>query len=105
MSDHLKNRDIVYDALAKELVGPNPVGEVLQTSPMPRFADQLASYGPWQDSNGQEILQRDRPSKRYGIGVLYPFETLDTDAAGVPPETDSDLTSESKGDVVTDDHQ
>ena len=105
MSDHLKNRDIVYDALAKELVGPNPVGEVLQTNPMPTFADQLASYGPWQDSNGQEILQRDRPSKRYGIGVLYPFETIDTDVAGVPPETGPDLTSESKEDVVADDHQ
>ena len=105
MSDHLKNRDIVYDALAKELVGPNPVGEVLQTSPMPMFADQLASYGPWQDTSGQEILQRDRPSKRYGIGVLYPFETIDKDVAGLPPDIGPDTTSEVKASEVADDHQ
>jgi hypothetical protein len=94
MSDHLENRDLVCNVLMRELVGPNPVGEVLQTSPTPVFVDQSASYGPWQDAGGQEILQRDRPSKRYGIGVLYPFETVDKDVADLPPESDAETASD-----------
>ena len=36
-------------------------------------ADQ--SYGPWRQSgSGDEILQRDPPFQRYGVGVLVPIE-------------------------------
>ncbi len=94
MSDHLKNRDLVVTSLRRELVGPSPVGEVLQTSPVPAFVDPAASYGPWRDENGQEILQRDRPSKRYGIGVLYPLETVDRDVAGLTAENNAETSSE-----------
>jgi len=40
------------------------------------FDNAKESYGPWrQKGSGEEILLRDPPCKRYGVGVLYPMET------------------------------
>lgn len=77
---HLKNREIILRQLREELVGPSPQGEELDCSVPIQFQTVKDSYGPWrQRSNGEEILQRDPPTKRYGVGVLYPMETSTDD--------------------------
>ena len=76
MSDHAANREIVIKALREELVGPSPQGEQIDCSGQIAFADARQSYGPWnQQGSGEEILQRDPPTKRYGVAVLFPAGT------------------------------
>ncbi|MBM7841618.1 helicase-related protein [Herpetosiphon giganteus] len=77
MDNHHQNRKYIVDHLRAELVGPMPEGREIDTTKPVRFDDQKQAYGPWkQAESGEEILIRDVPHKRYGIGVLYPFGTL-----------------------------
>ena len=40
------------------------------------FTEARQSYGPWkQHASGEEILQRDPPTKRYGVALLFPADT------------------------------
>lgn len=108
MVDHIANRTVLLDSLRRELVGPDPRGEELDCDQAITFADTESSYGPWkQKGAGEEILQRDPPSKRYGIGVLYPTQTMDQDDSGLDvlvtqeaaqPE---DIARDSKDDPLT----
>ena len=77
-------RDLIVKSLREELVGPCPRGAMIDCTGEIAFPDRESAYGPWrQADSGEEILQRDRPIKRYGIGVLYPPMTAgETD----PPE-------------------
>lgn len=91
MPDHIANRDSVLQALRQELVGPCPLGEEIDCAQAIQLDDAEAAYRPYrQRSNGEEILQRDSPTKRYGVGVLYPMEALEapeqTGAQPQPPE-------------------
>ncbi len=80
MPDHHQNRDAIIAALREELVGPSPQGAELDCTGTVRFSDSKASYGPWRvKGTGEEILQRDSPTKRYGVAVLYPISTVATD--------------------------
>jgi hypothetical protein len=80
MSTNITNRRLVLTALREELVGPSPRGKELDCSASIRFESSEDSYGPWkQEENGEEILQRDPPTKRYGIGVLYPWQIIADD--------------------------
>ncbi|MEP7013294.1 MAG: helicase-related protein [Acidobacteriota bacterium] len=73
MTDHIGNRAIVVECLRRELVGPAPAGREIDVSGEIRFTEAQDSYGPWrQVGGGEEILARDSPVKRYGVGVLYP---------------------------------
>src|SRR5258708_33253839 len=73
MPDHIKNRAGIVVALAEELIGPAPRGREIDCSGDVSFSTIPESYGPFkQAGSGEEILQRDTPTKRYGIGVLYP---------------------------------
>ncbi|QNI30834.1 helicase [Alloacidobacterium dinghuense] len=84
MVNHIADRALLLDSLRRELVGPDPRGEELDCTQPVSFAALDKSYGPWrQKENGEEVLQRDPPTKRYGIGVLYPAQTLDQDDSGV----------------------
>ena len=75
MADHIANRDVVLRALRQELVGPCPVGQAIDCTGPVQLADAEAAYRPYrQPGSGEEILQRDPPTKRYGVGVLYPME-------------------------------
>lgn len=81
MADHIANRDAVLQALRQELVGPHPLGEEIDCAAAIQFDDAEAAYRPYrQRGSGEEILQRDPPTKRYGVGVLYPM------AAPIAPE-------------------
>ena len=76
MIDHLTNRESVIDAVRKELVGPFPQGNPIDCIGEVVFSEAGHSYGPWiQEDSGEEILQRDPPTKRYGVAVLYPTGT------------------------------
>ena len=115
MVDHIANRTLLLESLRKELVGPDPRGQDLDCVQPVVFAEVEKSYGPWrQKGTGEEILQRDPPSKRYGIGVLYPTQTLDQDESGLdalitqvpaqpdetgPASTDDPLTAEARKDL------
>ena len=88
MVDHISNRGIIIQALREELVGPSPAGQELDISSLPlKFNSKEKAYGPFvvKDTN-EEVILRDYPTKRYGIGVLYPFgskeDELSLDKAG-----------------------
>lgn len=83
MTDHKRHRDDVLAYLRYELMGPwepwrdgtavTAKGAELDMTGTVVFADKESAYGPFvQAADGQEILQRDRPCKRYGVAVLYP---------------------------------
>ena len=76
MTEHIANREIVIESVRKELVGPFPQGKQVDCSGEIVFKEARHSYGPWiQEDSGEEILQRDPPTKRYGVAVLYPTGT------------------------------
>src|SRR5581483_10881623 len=87
MPDHVATRTRLIQAVRKELVGPSPQGNPIDCAGQITFDQSEQSYGPWyQLGSGEEILQRDRPVKRYGIGVIYPLGTLEeADIPGPPP--------------------
>jgi hypothetical protein len=92
--DFIAGRGQVVDALRRELVGPDPRGKPIDCAGDLRFGDQESAAGPfYQAASGEEILQFDRPVKRYGIAVLYPPDTpadVDVSDLAVPaPSTHS----------------
>lgn len=103
MTDHKADRDQIVAYLRHELFGPwEPwhseglaviaQGSDLEVAGEVRFEDRKASYGPFvQLGSSDEILQRDRPCKRYGVGVLYPRGVL----------LEGDAPAESPGEVAT----
>lgn len=83
--DYIAGREHVFRALQRELFGPAPSGHQLDTAGSLVFADNEAARGPWVDAaSGEEILQRDSPTKRYGVGVLYPAGTRADNGDGAP---------------------
>ena len=86
MATHSENRDsVILAALREELVGPSPRGTEIDLSGNAHFDTPAAAAGPWLEKGSrQEVLTRDKPTKRYGVAVLYPFGTLeeDTEAGG-----------------------
>lgn len=86
---HIANRDAVLRALREELVGPCPLGQEIDCSQAIHLEDTEAAYRPYRQlGSGEEILQRDSPTKRYGVGVLYPMEApaaSDELGAQLPP--------------------
>ncbi|MEU2612154.1 helicase-related protein [Micromonospora sp. NPDC007271] len=71
MSEFINARETVLDVLRRELVGPDPQGEPFDF----HTSDSIDEEGAWkprrQAGTGEEILTRDSPDRRYGIGVLY----------------------------------
>jgi hypothetical protein len=81
MSDHITNRDILRTLLEAELVGPASGGKEIDCTRPITFASKEDSYGSWcQMSSREEILQRDPPFQRYGVGVLTPLPSRETRA-------------------------
>ena len=74
-ADHIGNREKILSDLIDELVGPRPAGPEIDCSGQVEFDEWYEAYAPHrQERNGEEILTRDRPSNRYGVGVLNPAE-------------------------------
>lgn len=77
MTDGSCGRDGVVKSLVEELLGPAPGGDELDCTQPIRFESWEEARRTWQEKgSGEEILQKDRPTKRYGLGVLYPFGSL-----------------------------
>jgi hypothetical protein len=100
-ADHVANRALMLDALRQELVGPSPAGKPLDTREPILFATKAESYGPFVDAQtGEEVIVRDTPTRRYGVGVLYPEEQAGNgaeqpidEAVGIPADPVSDVLS------------
>ena len=95
MADHITNRDAILQALRQELVGPHPIGEEIDCAAAIRLDVEEAAYRPYRQlGSGEEILQRDSPTKRYGVGVLYPMKVPDApeDLQAQQPPPEDDLT-------------
>lgn len=105
MVDHIKNREIILKSLKEELVGPSPTGAELDCNSEVIFNDIKQSYKPWvQKGTKEEIIQRDSPSKRFGIGVLYPlgkkFEQELREPGFISLETSLSEEKDDKDDVI-----
>lgn len=95
MADHVKNREVIAKALREELVGPAPRGTERDFTQPVVFTSTKDSYGPWRQlGSGEEVLQRDSPTKRYGVGVLFPYATPEqpqTGPGGGAPSDEPDV--------------
>lgn len=116
MTDHKADRQEILSNLRYELVGPwtpwhgeaaaTATGKPIDVGGEITFTDREAAYGPFvQSGSGEEILQRDRPCKRYGVGVLYPVRValeansdIDADAS---PEAQQEIQGESAVEPLT----
>jgi len=94
MTDSIINRKKIIQALSEELVGPSPQGRTINCLEEINFQSEKDFYGPWKQDNGEKILQRDPPTIRYGVGVLYPI--------GTPVEDESFKSSQEDKDSVQD---
>lgn len=75
MPDHIVNRGRIVQALREELVGPAPHGPEVDTAVPVVIRTVEESYGPRvQKGSGEEIILRERPIIRYGVGVLFPMQ-------------------------------
>lgn len=109
MIDHATNRASVIRDLREELVGPAPAGKPIDVGGEMCFDEWQQAYGPWyQADTGEEILERDTPMKRYGVGVLFPGDAQ-LNVAGEPEDEneaalddDQDAGEGDLGDVALD---
>lgn len=67
-------RSSIVEALHAEIIGPDPHGELLDTSNAVVFDTFEHSRGPWRDAaTGEEIItDRVSPMRRYASAVLFP---------------------------------
>ena len=112
MTDHKRDRGAVLASLQYELAGPwepwdssepvKPAGSELDVSGNVSFPELVSAFGPFvQLGTGEEILQRDRPVKRYGVGVLYPFRVaLESDPDREPSEAPSGDAGAQEGELL-----
>ncbi|QWD22488.1 hypothetical protein G6688_05070 [Polynucleobacter paneuropaeus] len=74
ITKNLENRSFLLKSLKNEILGPDPIGSPEIVAP-----NQLLSWPELQkprvQPNGQEILWQEKPTKRYGTGVLYPLDS------------------------------
>jgi len=77
--NHFAGRRFMLRALCEELVGPSPNGpEVdLEAIAKGRFPSDFKADGPYvQMGSNEEILCVEPPGLRYGVGILYPWGTM-----------------------------
>jgi Helicase conserved C-terminal domain len=72
MIDHIANRSHIINFMKRELMGPDPQGPELDFSTNVSFDHRKDTYGSFREKgSGEEILTRDYPLKRYGVGILF----------------------------------
>jgi hypothetical protein len=81
---HLTNRDKFIAAIASEVFGPGSVfdlGDMLLAEPTAFDLTKPVVFEKWEDyskvrpvvdGTGEEILRDERPSSRFGMGILFP---------------------------------
>jgi Helicase conserved C-terminal domain len=99
LADHIARRNDVLAALVEELLGPSPRGEPIDCTTEIKFSDVKDAFvARTQSGSGEEILVRDRPTKRYGVGVLSPPALLadEDDSASGEGEADEEALAEAR---------
>lgn len=99
MPEFTDARRQVLEVLRRELVGPDPQGDSFDLD-----KDLVEPESAWlprrQADTGEEILTRDGPDRRYGVGVLYsaggraPSQTQVATGEGPPEEVTDDVSPE-----------
>jgi len=112
LEENLKNRKWLLERIRAEVVGPDPAGDPL----VPPESVHLGKVvwdefrRPRRQTNGEEVLWQDPPTKRYGAGILYPAGVPQAEEGGVQgdgeesgkehpirePEADEKLLSENE---------
>jgi len=73
LSPHIDNREEFIQFIRSEMIGPCLSGDSLDCSGEIKFEEWEDADGPWiQKETRDEIIHRETPVNRYGIGVLYP---------------------------------
>lgn len=96
LDKNLANREQMLSRLRAEIVGPDPAGKPVA------LADKQAMTWeeyriPRMQTDGQEIVWQDPPTKRFGAGILFPLGATEeaivnaTEADEVVPLTSPDL--------------
>ncbi len=96
LDKNLANREQMLSRLRAEIVGPDPAGKPVS------LADKQAMTWeeyriPRMQTDGQEIVWQDPPTKRFGAGILFPLGATEeaivnaTEAVEVVPVTSPDL--------------
>ena len=81
-SPHIKNRDKLIQFIRSEMIGPCLTGDKLDCSGEIQFEKWEDANKPWvQKENGDEIIRKETPVNRYGIGVLYPPQVAHDESA------------------------
>lgn len=97
IEENLKNRKWLLERTRAEVVGPDPAGDPL----VPPEAAQLNVVRwdefrkPRRQTDGEEVLWQDPPTKRYGAGILYPAGVIqdEENIAGSDAEESNGVTS------------
>ena len=75
--NHVESRDWLIDELKKEVIGPEPFGEEIDSSEPLNISKQDFQLKRFIDKNdGQEIMFFESPLQKYGAGILFPKELL-----------------------------
>ncbi|SDU50336.1 helicase-related protein [Desulfobacula phenolica] len=100
-SSHIPNRERLVQFLKSEIMGPCIKGEKLDCSGIIHFENWEDALKPWiQKGTRDEIIKRETPVNRYGIGVLYPprvrhDEIQSSDISADPEMVEEDTTADS----------
>lgn len=99
---HLKNRKWIASAVVREIFGPggrytgwpdNLYTEAVKIEPTGGLVfDNWEEYGKRHidAASGEEIIKDETPSRRYGVGILYPEEAAEAgDAEKIPTDLDA----------------
>lgn len=94
----MNGRNTVEGQVRRELFGPlnqsERIGKPLDLSVPVRFKNWADANGPWHDADsGEEILAGLQPTKRYGVGLLFPAGTprdLNEDEVGTSQVLDTE---------------
>ena len=93
---NLQNREVLIDELRRELMGPDPEGEKIQIPEGTFNISPDDTYSLQTQNNGEEIIKNGyrtlTPTRRYGIGILYPFSIKNNNKD--KQEDDPDITEE-----------
>jgi hypothetical protein len=109
---HLSNREWMASALASEIFGPGRFPgwkndlfaashEIEPTRGMELDADDFYKKRHVRLSTGEEILKDEAPSKRYGVGLLFPREKEEECGPDVQSGVDTDVSEEAGEAVIT----